>query len=378
MLSSILNISGLLDVIRFVVVLSVLVLVHELGHFLAARKNGIWVEEFGIGFPPRVWGKKVGETLYSVNLIPLGGFVRLHGEQTEEGVTKPERAFINKSKKVRFFVLVAGVLMNFLLAVLCFSVYYSFVGVPRKTGEVLISAIIPGSPADQAGLKPSEVIVSAGGIKINSVTQFSEIVQLQKGTEMAIEVQPDGGGNLKTVNITPRVDVPQNEGPLGVLISDTELYFPVWWQRPFLGIYYGIGDALYWGGQIVSGLYLMVRNLFMGTAPKDIAGVVGIYAMTTEVAKLGVLELVNFVGIISVNLAIVNFLPIPALDGGRFIFIIIERVFGKKVVPKVEAAIHGAGMIALLSLFALITFVEVRRLVSAGGSLQGFLENTLK
>jgi len=366
-----------LSVITFIAVLSILVLAHELGHFFAARKNGGWVEEFGFGYPPKIWGKKIGETLYSINLLPLGGFVRLHGEQTEDGVTKPDRAFINKNKKVRFVILSAGVVMNFLLAVVCFAVFYGFSGVPRETDKVIISGVVKESPADIAGIKPSDVVLAVDDRTIFSMDDFSNLIRERKGKETKLQILSEGEKDPKSINIIPRVDVPENEGPLGVLITQTEIYFPPLFQRPFLGVYFGFKEALYWGWQVLNGLYLMTQNIFKGQMPKDIAGPVGIFAITSEVAKVGILPLINFLGIFSVNLAVINFLPIPALDGGRFLFIVIEKIFGRKVVPKVEAAVHGAGMIFLLSLFALITFVEIRRLIVAG-SLQGFLESTLK
>ena len=367
----------LISFITFIIVLSILILVHEFGHYIVARKNGIWVEEFGIGYPPRIWSKKIGETIYSINLLPLGGFVRLHGEQSEEDLTKPKRAFINKSKKVRVAVLSAGVIMNFLLAVLCFSIFYGFEGVPRQTDNVIISGVISNSPADKAGIKENDVVVSVDNTKINGIDEFSKIINEKKGQQVTLTILSQGARSTKDIVITPRVNIPENEGPLGVLITQTEIYFPPVWQRPFLGVYFGFKDAIYWGRQVLMGLFLMVGSLVRGQVPTDIAGPVGIYAVTTEVAKIGILPLINFLGIFSVNLAVINFLPIPALDGGRFLFIVIEKAIGRKVLPKVEAAIHGAGMIFLLLLFFLITFVEIKRLIIAG-SLQGFLESTLK
>jgi regulator of sigma E protease len=366
-----------LSIITFIVILSILVLVHEFGHFVVARRNGVWVEEFGIGYPPRVWGKKIGETLYSVNLLPLGGFVRLHGEQTDEGVTKPEQAFINKSKKVRFAILSAGVVMNFLLAIVCFAVFYGFSGVPRETDKVIVSGVVKGAPADVVGIMPSDIVMSVDGIDLKSIDDFSGMIKERVGKEVTLEILSEKESSVKSIKITPRVDIPENEGPLGILITQTEIYFPPIWQRPFLGIYFGFKDAIFWGQQVLIGLYTMVSNLIGGQVPKDIVGPVGIYAMTSEIAKVGILPLINFLGIFSVNLAVINFLPIPALDGGRFFFIVIEKIFGRKIIPKVEAAIHGAGMVVLLSLFAFLTFVEVKRLITAG-SLQGFLESTMK
>lgn len=365
------------SIVVFIIILSILVLVHEFGHFIMARRNGVWVEEFGIGYPPRIFGKKIGETLYSINLLPLGGFVRLYGEQTEEGVTKPDKAFINKSKKVRFVILFAGVMMNFLLAVTSFAIFYSFAGIPRDTNKVIISGVVKDGPADKAGIKPSEVVLAVDGIKISGIDNFSNIIKERKGKETTLEILSEGQSSPQNISVTPRSDVPENEGPLGILITSTEIYFPPIWQRPFFGTYFGFKDAFYWGQQVLTGLYTMIKNLFQGQTPRDVAGPVGIFAITTEVAKTGILPLINFLGIFSVNLAVVNFLPIPALDGGRFLFIIIEKIFGRKVVPRVEAAIHGAGMALLLLLMLVITFAEVKRLVAAG-SLQGFLENTLK
>src|SRR3972149_8192322 len=140
------------SILVFLLVLSILVLVHELGHFIVARKNGVWVEEFGFGLPPRLFGKKIGETLYSVNLFPFGGFVRLHGENSEEDVIYPKRSFSNKNKRTRIAIIAAGVCMNFLLAVVAFGITYSFNGIPKITKDVKIVDIATSSPAQIGGL----------------------------------------------------------------------------------------------------------------------------------------------------------------------------------------------------------------------------------
>ena len=366
----------LTSIIVFVLVLSILILAHEIGHFLAARKMGIWVEEFGIGYPPKIWGKKIGETIYSVNLLPLGGFVRLHGEQTEEGVTKPNAAFVNKSKKARILVLISGVIMNFILAIVAFSIVYTFQGVPRETDKVIVSGIAPDSPALVSGIKPEDVIVRVDGDKITKINEFVDLVEEKKGKEIELGVVRTTGEETK-IKITPRVNPPVGEGPLGVAITQTEIYFPPIWKRPFLGIYFGFQEAIYWGRTVLGGLGMMFYNLFKGVVPKDVTGPVGIYAITSEVTKFGILPIINFLGIFSVNLAIVNILPFPALDGGRLIFVIVEKLIGKKVVPRVEAAIHAVGMAVLITLMIAITYLDAKRLISAG-SISGFLENAVK
>lgn len=364
------------SIIIFLVVLSILILAHELGHFLVARRAGIWVEEFGIGLPPRIWGKKVGETIYSINLLPFGGFVKLHGEHTEESATKPKRAFINKNKKVRSAVVTAGVIMNFLLAVFAFSVVYSFSGIPRDSENVRVLGITEGSPAKNAGIVVGDVVRRVEEEEITSIEQFVGVIDKKKGEEVSLFIEKDEGV-IEEISLTPRVGPPEGEGPIGVTITSTEIYFPPIWQRPFWGVYYGFQEAIFWGGTVVTGFVKIITDFLGGQAPKEIAGPVGIFAITSRAVSFGVLAVINFIGILSVNLAILNIIPFPALDGGRLLFIGIESIFGRRVLPKLEAAIHTVGMIILIFLLLAITAHDIQRLLSAGGISQ-FVDSVLR
>ena len=363
------------SILVFLLVLSILVVVHELGHFIVARKMGILVEEFGFGLPPRIFSKKIGETVYSINLLPFGGFVRLHGETTEEGVAHPRRAFLNKSKKVRAAVVVAGVIMNFILGVVAFGIVYSFLGIPRETNQVKVVEIATGSPAQSAGIIVGDSIKSVDKKEVTTVGAFVSLIEEKKGKRTTVELLRDS--ETKNITLTPRDAPPENEGPLGVVITTTEIYFPPYWQRPFIGVYYGFNEALLWGGRIVEGFVKIFRDLFVGVAPKDIAGPVGIFAITTQAAKGGILELISFIGILSVNLAILNIIPFPALDGGRLAFIGLETFLGKRVLPKIEAIVHTVGMVILLLALLAITAQDIRGLIKAG-SLSNFVEGVLK
>lgn len=363
------------SILIFLLVLSVLVIVHEFGHFIIARKFGVWVEEFGFGLPPRIIGKKIGETLYSLNLLPFGGFVKLHGESSEEKLEDPRRAFIAKSKKVRISIVVAGVIMNFLLAIVSFAVVYSFSGIPRNVKNVKVVEVIAGSPAQTAGLIVGDIVKKVGKKEVAKVSEFVKLVEESKGKKVQLVVERDSSETK--LSVIPRESPPVGEGPLGVVITDTEIYFPPIFLRPFYGIYYGFKDAVFWGKSIATGLFGIIKGLFAGNLPQDIAGPVGIFAITSKAAQYGILAVINFIGIMSVNLAILNVLPFPALDGGRLLFIGIEKAIGRKILPKLESAVHTIGMIILLLLLLAITVHDIQRLILAGG-IGGFLDSVIK
>ncbi len=367
------------SVLTFIIVLSILVLVHELGHYLVARKNGILAEEFGIGLPPRIWGKKIGDTIVSVNALPFGGFVRLKGENNEDTADDPKRSFSSKSKRVRIAVLTAGVIMNILLGIVAFALVYSFSGIPKDTGRVKILDISTGSPAQIANMVVGDIVLSIDKNEVKSTNDFMKYVEDKKGKKVALEIERKVGDEkeIKKITLTPRENPPEGEGSMGVVISTMELWYPPAWQRPFVGVYYGTKEAVFWGKTILLSLFDMVTGLFRGETPKDVAGPVGIFAVTTEVAKTGILSLINFMGILSVNLAILNILPLPALDGGRVFFVALEGIVGKKVLPKVENYVHMVGMLLLIALLILITIGDLRKLISAG-SLSNFVNSMIK
>lgn len=351
----------------FLLVLSVLVLVHEFGHFIVAKKGGVKVEEFGLGLPllPKIFSFRIGETLYSIYPVLFGGFVRLYGE--EKLVEKDrERAFSSKPRLLRASVIAAGVVMNFLLAVVAFSILYSVVGIPRKSEEVRVIGILDNSPAKSSGLTPGDTIYKIDGERINTNDSFITLVEKKKGKEISVEVK-NKSGEAKVIKVTPRENPPEGEGPLGVVITDSEQYFPPLWQRPFVGVWYGLQEAIHWGG-IVFGSMIALFTTLATTAslPKDLAGPVGIFQITGTVASQGgFLAVLQLLGILSINLAILNIIPFPALDGGRLLFVIIDAVLGKRskdLLPKIEEKANMVGFALLMVLLISITFQDFERL----------------
>ncbi len=371
----------LLILIAFLV-LSILVVIHEFGHFWVAKKFGVYVEEFGVGLPPRAWGKKIGETLYSLNWIPLGGFVKLHGEVGEEKVAYPNRAFVNKGAIPRILIALAGIAMNLIFAVFAFSVVYTFQGIPklRELGHVVVTGTTENSPAQIAGFRDNDIVVDVNGKKFTQSDEFIKEIENLKGNRIRVNVERilDGEKKIVPLWVTPRSDPPAGEGPLGVAIVSKEeyFYFAPYWQRPILGIKQGFADAFNFSKLVGEGLITMVTQLAGGKVPQGVAGPVAIIAVTTEVTKLGFLPLLNFAGLISVNLAILNLVPFPPLDGSRVLFIILEKIFGKKKINKVEGNIYQIGMMILLALAVILTFKEVPKLVSAG-SASKFIESLI-
>ncbi len=344
----------------FLIVLSLVVLIHELGHFLAAKKIGVKVEEFGFGYPPRAIGKKIGETIYSLNWLPFGGFVRLFGEM-EEGSekTKSDRAFYNRRRRDRALVILAGVFMNLVLAVICFSTIYSINGIPEEVNYIVVDGVAENSPAETAGLKMGDKITEVDGIEINRVNDLVSYVEGKEGVNINLTYERNGGKLLTA--ITPRIDPPEGEGAMGVMLSNYDnIFYPIW-QMPFRGIVVGVEEAYGWTKMMFVSLGDMITGLFSGKKP-EVSGIVGVYQVTGAVAEMGVLAVIKFIGILSINLAVINILPFPALDGGRFAFMIFEKIIGKSK-PNWEAKINMVGMALLIGLMILITIGDVMRII---------------
>lgn len=356
-------------------VLSVLIIIHELGHFLMAKRSGVRVEEFGFGLPPRMIGKKIGETVYSLNWLPFGGFVRLHGEMSEEGVTSPKRSFLGKSKMTRAGIVVAGIVMNLLLGLLCFAIVYSFLGIPKEQGFVQVVEVAKDSPAATAGLTVNDTIISFNANPVTKSKDFTDLTKENAGKKVAIVVKR--GSQSFILYATLRTNPGDGKSFLGITVTSEMTYYPPIWQRPFYGAYYGTIASYQTTISVFQGLSGTVSQIGHGKAPEDTVGPVGIFAIIYFVLKQGILPILNLMGLISINLAVLNVLPIPALDGGRLFFIGIEAVFGKKILPKVEAAFHSVGFIVLLALILLISFFDIKRVIAAGG-FTGFINSFAK
>jgi len=354
-----------MDILIFVLALSILVLVHELGHFFAAKITGVRVDEFGLGLPPRIVGKKKWGTLWSLNWLPIGGFCSLYGEDPSSapaGLRNGEAEFLFQSKNPwqKMLIVLGGVMMNLVLAILIFTVVYAILGVPKETERVKIIGVAKGSPAEMAQLKEEDWIKNINGIEIKKGSDLTAQVEKNKGKE--IELSIERKGQTQDLFVQIREIAPEGEGLMGVVISNTEME-KIKWYEIYKGIGAGFKEAYFWGKIIGSGVYKMIAGLFSGQVPKDVSGPLGMYEATSSIRmNQGFWAMVHFFGVVSVNLAIVNVLPFPALDGGRIIFVFYELLFKKKANKKFESLVNNLGMMVLLGLILLVTIGDVKRI----------------
>lgn len=352
-----------------ILVLSLLVLLHELGHFLVAKLFGIHVLEFGIGIPPKALKLfKYKETEYTLNWLPIGGFVRLAGEETDP--TLWERInplthghmFFAKPAWQRALVIVAGVSVNFLIGILMFSVVYAKLGIPQLSGQqVLVSAVAEGSPADLADIEVGQILLRVGDKDIDSADEFVEIVRDKKGQMVSLYLaKMDSNGQVsdtsRVVELIPRENPPEGEGAIGVGVTTVPIVTydkKVWYQAPFYGAIEGIKEALAWSREFIRVFMHPVELL------KNVSGPVAVVKVGQQAASEGWVTMMRFGGIISLNLAIFNLLPIPALDGGRLLMIFLEKIIGRKRVVKVEGYANGIGMALLLTLLVVVTVKDL-------------------
>ena len=353
----------LLTVLVFIGLLLAVVLVHELGHFMAAKRAGCRVEEFGFGFPPKVWSIKRGETEYSFNLLPIGGFVRIEGEDMENDNPGP-RSFATKSTGWRVLILSAGVIMNVVLAWVLLSTQ-SILGVPvivdeNNTQELTnfqtyITGVGDKSPAEEAGLKSLDRIVSIDGIASPSITEVQETINKSRGP---VQITVNRQGMEEKVTVMPRENPPEGQGKLGVELTSTGLVRYPWWTAPWQGLV-RTGEML---TAITKQFGIILGRLFTGQGGTlDLAGPVGIAVYTKEATSLGWGYVLEFGALISLNLAIINILPLPALDGGRILFVLLEKIRGKRVAVNIERRTHAIGFILLIGLMLIITFKDIQK-----------------
>lgn len=355
----------LVTLIIFIAVLAVLILVHELGHFLLARWFGIAVEEFGIGFPPSLAKFKKGKTIYSINWLPLGGFVKIKGEQGEHA-EEPD-SFAHKKIWQRSLVISAGVIMNVFLTMILLSVGF-MIGAPQiltdelsprakiSNNQIQIINVLPETPAQQAGLAIGDVVFSVDGQNFNNLDDFQNYLAGKK--EAAVKLTVKRGQEEISQEITREVLVEGETPLLGVELVQTGLVAYPWYEA----IWIGSKSTVFLGKEIIVAFYSLIKNLIVHQeVAVELAGPVGIAVMTGEVARMGFIYLLQFLALLSLNLAIINFLPFPALDGGRFLFLIIEKFRGKAANQKLETMIHNIGFVLLIMLILAVTYRDVMK-----------------
>lgn len=387
----------LISLLVFFVILSVLVIIHELGHYLVAKKLNIKVEEFGFGFPPKAFGIKRGETEYTINWLPIGGFVKLYGEDEAGGgritasdqgsktkdKTDLKRAFFSRSPGQRAAVVVAGVVMNVLLAAIIYYVFLGFSGFKTELpllgrhdfflvnqtvkSDVIISNVAPKSPAAEAKIPTNVRLVSVNGEKLSDSNAFAKVITSNKGKEITLVYQDLLSQKTTSIRVIPRVNPPKGEGALGVAFfsfSTVTLSYDTPVQRILSGFSHPANMMVYQFDILGKLIGVSVQEKTTEPLGEAVSGPVGIYNVVGQFleipdTKQRILQLLNLAGLLSASLAVFNILPIPALDGGRLAFIMVEWIFKKKVDPKVEGYIHQVGMIVLLGLIVLVTFKDI-------------------
>lgn len=352
------------DIVIFIVVLAVLVLAHEFGHFIAARRKGVRVEEFGFGFPPRLFGFQKGETFYSFNLLPLGGFVKISGENDVD--SSDPRNFASHGVRTRASILSAGVFFNIILAFIIFSSAVS-IGMPVDAGDPLWSGrvrdkavtvveILPESAAETAGLIIGDKILSleadAARVVTTGVSDVHEFTVNHAGRPIKIEIDRNGQKNILSAVLS------ENKiAPLGVATAEIGKIDVPWYKIPWVGLELTFLTA--W--RTLGGFFHIFQMLFSGQSVAGfISGPVGIFSIVSGSIDMGLAVIMSLVAVLSINLAIINLIPIPGLDGGHLLFLAVEAARGRPVGRKISGLAHAAGFAILIMLMLVVTYLDIK------------------
>lgn len=362
-----------MNILIFIIILGVLIFVHELGHFIFAKKTGMFVEEFSIGFPPRIFSRKKGETLYSVGSIPLGGYVKIFGEEYgEENKTNSEdknsRSFVRQSKKNQILVLIAGVSFNLLLAWFLFTIAFmsgmpvsanSFSDIKLENTKLVLIDILKNSPAERAGLKAGDNILylNSGGEYLQFFENTIEAENfIASHGKKEIEFLVRRGDENFLTHITPEEGVVEGKYAIGVsmdMVGELKLFVTrALWESLKTTVSLTVATTV--------GLYSFLVGIFTGVSSlSQISGPVGIVSMVGGAMSFGFIYLLSFTALISINLAVINLIPIPALDGGRILFVLIEKIKGSPIKAKLANSLNLIGFGLLLFLMLIITIKDI-------------------
>ena len=349
-------------VLSTIVVLGLLIFVHELGHFLVAKRSGVTVLRFSLGFGPRLFGIKRGDTDYCVSLIPLGGYVKMLGEEPGEELDEGQRAtsFSFQPVSKRIAIVLAGPLSNFLLAIIIFALIYAFSGIPQLTPE--IGSVSGGSPAEQAGLIAGDKVTTINGNAIRDWEELSGLIE--RLGEQPLSLQIERGGEPMMIKVTPRVTEVKNifgepikRAVIGITASGKIVMKEA---NPLYAVYYSLVQTWHLSKLFVVTIGKLIEGV---VSVKTLGGPILIAQMAGQQANEGLLNLIHFIALISVNLAVLNLLPIPVLDGGHILFFLIEGLLGRPLGPKKIEWAQKAGMALLLVLMIFVFYNDIMRLM---------------
>lgn len=365
-----------MNIIIFLVILFVLVVSHEFGHFIVAKKTGMRVDEFSFGFPPKLFGVKKGETSYNFNLLPLGGYVKIYGENGDVNDIDRDRSFVNKPKYKQALVLVAGIVMNLLVAWVLLSIGFMS-GMPSsksatmddinlKNESLVITSVLKNSPAEKVGLSPGDKILSISAkddFLINSVNNIMPAdVQsfISSHGDSVINISVEKNGIEKSLSITPEKVDDTGTPKIGISMDIVgKLKLPI-----HKAIWEGFKSTMFMTWGTIVGFYHLIHDAFLGKADiNNLTGPVGIVGVVGNAYSFGFIYLLSFTALISINLAVLNLIPFPALDGGRLLFVLIEKIKGSRIKPEVAGWVNAIGFGLLMILMLFITYHDVIKLI---------------
>lgn len=335
-----------MTIIAAIILFGIIVFIHELGHFLFAKKAGVRIHEFAIGMGPKIYSFQKGETKYSIRLLPLGGYVSMEGE---DGESNDPRAFGEKTLLQRASIIFAGPFFNIVLAALLLIPVFAYTGTPSDKN--ILGQVLENTPAIEAGLEVNDKIIEINGTKISN---WQDIVDnLQKGTSQPVNIKVERDNTTKDFTVTPEKNE-QGKYVIGIVPTyDKSIIKAI--PRAFVATW-----------DMIKQMLTFVVQLFTGTIPggfeNSVAGPVGVIGIVSDAAKMGIINLIYIASVISLNLGILNLLPIPALDGGRLLFLLIEAIRGKKLDPNKEATIHTVGLMLLMGFMIFVTYKDILKL----------------